>query len=308
MQMLNVVCIERPCMKPCILSLCSGIGGIDLAAEWAGFEIAGQVEIDEYCRQVLAKHWPDVPRRNDIHEIQGNEFGHIDLIAGGIPCQPFSAAGKRQGKEDHRHLWPAMLRIVERARPSWVLIENVANFVGMALDDVLADLESQGYEAGTFVFPAMAVGAPHRRDRVFIVANTASIGAREQDSQAFADAYQRDTWMGSGSCNGRQPITAANTPMADTQRNRSQAIRQEQGVLRSQGFEVPIRSTYSSGIDLSRSVSGWQIWAVEPDVGRVAHGIPCGVDRLRSLGNAVVPQQIYPILASIAAIHEAMTT
>lgn len=153
-----------------VLSLCSGIGGGDLAAEWAGMEIAGQVEKEPFCLAVLQKHWPQVPRKTDIYETKGDEFGTVDLILAGIPCQPFSCAGQRKGASDDRHLWPEVFRIVQVARPAWVVIENVANFVRMALDQVSSDLEAEGYTTGAFVVPACGVNAPHRRDRVFLVA------------------------------------------------------------------------------------------------------------------------------------------
>ncbi len=125
-----------------MLSLCSGIGGVDLAAEWTGeIEIVGQVEINTFCQSVLSKHWPSVLRLSDIKDVRGDEFGAIDIVAGGIPCQPFSSAGKRRGVEDDRHLWPYAFAIVQQARPRWVLIENVRNFVPLALDLLLADVE-----------------------------------------------------------------------------------------------------------------------------------------------------------------------
>src|SRR5579859_5694725 len=152
-----------------MLSLFSGIGGLDLAAEWAGMEIVGQVEIDPFCQAVLAKHWPDVPRKADIYDVVGDEFGTIDIVAGGFPCQPFSVAGKRRGKADDRYLWPEMFRVITAARPAWVCGENVPALVGMALDDVCADLESAGYSCWPVLIPACAVGAPHLRERLFIV-------------------------------------------------------------------------------------------------------------------------------------------
>jgi DNA (cytosine-5)-methyltransferase 1 len=159
-----------------LLSLCSGIGMIDYV--WSiilGQEIAGQVEIKPYCQALLAERWPTVPKACDIKEIIDNDpFGTVDLVAGGIPCQPFSNSGKRRGTDDDRHLWPSAFAIVQRRKPTWVLIENVAGFVSLALDMVQTDLESEGYQSRAYVLPACAIGAPHERKRVFILAHTTS--------------------------------------------------------------------------------------------------------------------------------------
>ena len=157
------------------LSLFSGIGGLDLAAEMAGFKTVGQCEWADYPTKVLEKHWPDVPRWRDIRTLKGDSFYDktgmrtVDVISGGFPCQPFSVAGKRRGKEDDRYLWPEMLRVISELRPAWVVGENVAGIVNMALDQVYSDLESIGYAVQAFIIPACAVDAPHRRDRCAII-------------------------------------------------------------------------------------------------------------------------------------------
>lgn len=158
------------------LSLFSGIGGLDLAAERAGFQTVGQCEFADYPYKVLCKHWPDVSKWRDIRTLTGEDFHArtglrtVDVLSGGFPCQPFSVAGKRRGAEDDRYLWPEMLRVIKELRPAWVIGENVAGIVNMALDTVLSELEAEGYETRAFIVPACGVDAPHRRDRVAIVA------------------------------------------------------------------------------------------------------------------------------------------
>lgn len=166
------------------LSLFSGIGGLDLAAEWAGFRTVGQCEWADYPRAVLEKHWPDVYKWRDIRTLTKESFYEhtglrtVDIISGGFPCQPFSVAGKQRGKNDDRYLWPEMLRVIRELQPTWVIGENVPGIINLALDTVLSDLEAEGYEVQCFLVPACGVDAPHKRYRVCIVAYAK--GRREQ--------------------------------------------------------------------------------------------------------------------------------
>lgn len=166
-------------------SLFSGIGGIDLAAHWAGMETVVFCEREPFPQKVLQKNFPGVPILDDVHDFTREElerrgiFGDgrtIDIISAGYPCQPFSHAGQRRGSEDDRHLWPEVKRILEEIRPRWFLGENVAGHITLGLDDVLSDLGGAGYTAQALVIPAAAVGASHKRDRVFIVGYTDSVG------------------------------------------------------------------------------------------------------------------------------------
>ena len=178
------------------LSLFSGIGGLDLAAEMAGIVTVGQCEWADYQTKVLEKHWPDVPRWRDIRTLTKESFYErtglrtVDIISGGFHCQPFSVAGKRRSKEDDRFLWPEMLRVVKELRPTWVLGENVPGIVDLALDQVLSDLESIGYTAQAFIVPACGVDAPHKRERVAILAYSVNRGCAVRGNRKLQDASE----------------------------------------------------------------------------------------------------------------------
>lgn len=234
-------------------SLFSGIGGMDLGLARAGFQIRWQVEIDDYCRRILTKHWPDVPKYTDVRTLTGDELEPVNLIAGGFPCQPVSLAGQRRGQDDERWLWPHFARLLRVVRPRYVIVENVPGLLGRGMGDVLGDLAALGYDAEWESLPAAAFGAPHLRWRVFIV------------------AYRSST-PGQGVF-GRREQQPAGGPAAG-----SPTDPDDQRPL----FPVPGPGA-SQGPD-------W--WATEPGVGRVVHGVPQRVDRLAGLGNAVVPQVI----------------
>lgn len=241
------------------LDLFSGIGGFALAARWANMETVAFCEIDAFCQKVLAKNFPNVPIHNDIKTLNGEDFAGIDIITGGYPCQPFSSAGKRRGSEDPRHLWPEMLRIIRAARPTWVVCENVVGHISNGLDTVLDDFKKESYETRQFVIPALAVGAPHRRDRVWIVANSAGFRG------------ERELFKG----------------------GRSQAENAGCGRLENgESIQVDTRSAKSRWRD------GWDS---KPRIRRVDDGLPRGLDRNKSLGNAIVPQVAYEILRAISA-------
>lgn len=166
------------------LSLFNGIGGIDLAAHWAGMETVAFCERELFPQKVLRKHWPNVPIYDDVSTLTAKRLEEdgiigpgrtIDAISAGYPCQPESTAGKRKGKEDDRWLWPEVRRLIKEIRPRWFIGENVFGHVSLGLDTVLSDLEDDGYTAEAIVIPAAAVGAPHRRDRVIVLGYTECI-------------------------------------------------------------------------------------------------------------------------------------
>jgi len=379
------------------VDLCSGIGGFSLAFEEVGLSKTIMFcDTEKWCRELLAKHWPDVPITEDVKELANDPERNVpdcDILTAGYPCQPFSVAGKQRGTEDDRHIWPYIFRLVASKRPTWCVFENVYGHVALGLDKVLADLESEGYSTRTFIVPACAKDAPHRRDRLWIIARVmadSESGGRgrngdldETQGSSQSDATQSDSF---GGISSRPDIVADTTflglqehgysksgkfvegsqDVADSESERhrgssSEERGDEQRIVFSHeqgrssvGSEVEGRSSscgedvadsdsddersreksrQSEG-DTSRERTGdgsfdvadsddegsqggihrgenserqsfdghsgrsrsthrqpeQEFWTVEPNVGRVAHGIPRRVDRLKGLGNAIVPQ------------------
>ncbi len=171
-------------------SLFAGIGGFDLGFERAGMTCKWQGDIDEYCNRVRRKHWPDIPQFGDIRECGAHNLEPVDVICGGFPCQPFSVAGQRRGKDDDRYLWPEMFRVISELRPTWVVGENVTGIESMVLRDILIDLESVGYEAIPIGIPACGVDTSHKRLRTFILAHTENaIGRRPSAAEDSGGRY-----------------------------------------------------------------------------------------------------------------------
>jgi len=182
------------------LSLFTGIGGLDLAAEWAGFHTVGQCEWADYPRAVLNKHWPDVPKWRDVHDLTAEDFYKktglrtVTCISGGFPCQPHSVIGKRLAENDDRHLWPEFLRCGRELRPRYVVGENVNGLLSTIHESVCTDLEKEGYEVWTFSIPAHAVGAHHERYRVCILGISKSEPGFQADTEADTAGAQREAW------------------------------------------------------------------------------------------------------------------
>jgi len=290
-------------------SLFSGIGGLDLGLERAGMEVIWQSEIDPYACKVLAKHWKDVPNYGNIKEINWGDIVRPDIICGGYPCQPFSTAGKRNGTDDPRHLWPWVREAISELRPKYAILENVRGHVSLGLNVVLGEMASIGYDAEWQIVSAASVGAPHRRDRVIIVAYPNS--KRQQECQSESEQtpglscgceqcantigqlaypnnsrcvhrqshiFTADRWLNALSNIGTSSTNVANN---DSKWN---------GLVGSQGVTREARQFGGHNSRREEANVSREWWQVEPDVGRVAHGVPSRVDRLKGLGNAVVPQ------------------
>jgi len=202
--------------NPTHLDLFSGIGGFALAAGWAGFETVGFCDNEPYCQAILKKHWPQVPIHTDIKTLDGTAYRGITLLTGGFPCQPFSNAGKRRGKDDDRYLWPQMLRIIQEARPTWVVGENVVGIIGLALDQVCSDLEAKGYEVETIIIPACGVDAPHRRNRVWVIAGGGHVADSKDTKRRARQLGETLATIGTsgnnkslGCCSGRPQLAGS---------------------------------------------------------------------------------------------------
>ena len=252
-----------------LLDLFSGIGGFSLGLERSGgFQTVAFCEIEPFCRQVLAKHWPEVPCYDDVRTLTAERLGAdgiaVDAICGGFPCQDISIAGKGVGIEGKRSvLWSEYARLIGELQPRYVLVENVAALLGRGIDRVLGDLAALGLDAEWYCIPASAVGAPHERDRIWIV-------AYPHKEQRIEPEYSLRT--------GWHAVGCSCETLADADGQSSEWVTKPWGEC--------------------------DHWLTEPDVGRVAHGIPARVDRLRSLGNAVVPQIPEMIGRAIIASRE----
>lgn len=276
-----------------LLDLFAGIGGFSLAAHWMGWETAAFVEKEAFPQKVLAKNFPGVPIYGDIFEFDGRPFrGTVDIVTGGFPCQPFSAAGKRKGRADERHLFPEMLRVIREVKPLWVVAENVRGLLsienGAVFAEVVTSLESEGYEVVTFCIPASAVEAPHRRDRLWIVASHAD-GQRER-------AGHREIHRPNGEISERHDD--AESRNADCKCNASHACS-----TRLQGRSLNVRGERPESDDEQsiRCNRGWSENWLEAATRfcRVDDGVSDRVHRLKALGNSIVPQTAFEIFKAI---------
>ncbi len=242
------------------VDLFAGIGGFSLAARWSGFRTVLAVEKDPYCQSVYKKHFPGVPLHSDIRNLTSESITNytagspIDIISGGFPCQPYSVAGKRKGKEDHRDLWPEMLRVIGLVNPRWILAENVPGLLdidsGLVFESMCANMELLGYAIQPLFIPAAGAGAPHVRKRIILVGH--ADGQRE-------DGHREER---------PKDLFAPDEGRVDTGKTGKQ---------------------YDGG--------SW--WDIEPGMDRMAYGVPRRLDRLRALGNSVVPRVAYGVFQAI---------
>ena len=319
------------------VDLCSGIGGFSLGFSWD--ELSKTImfcDTEEWCRKILAKNFPNVPIAKDVKELANDPERNVpdhDILSCGYPCQPFSVAGLRKGEEDDRHIWPSIFRIITQKRPSWVVCENVYGHVALGLDKVLFDLESESYATRTFIVPACAKNAPHRRDRLWIIArnvgdtqhngsSSTEIGRSNEENARGSQKREIQTkQLERASGRANHETMAYSKCLGWEQRSEEQGEfdREESSDQLDFGSERCTRSRSSShvadtsseglqgrtihstiseggskesqlGNKSSRVYTDEGIWFAEPNICRVAHGIPKRMDRLKGLGNAIVPQ------------------
>jgi len=323
-------------MKLKTIDLFSGIGGFTLGLDATGhFETIQFVEMDKFCQKILTKNFKGVPIHEDVKTYNPPT---ADVVVGGFPCQGFSVAGKRAGTKDDRYLWPEMLRVVREAKPRWVIGENVRGIIniegGMVFKQVHTDLEEEGFQVKCFVLPATSVNAPHQRYRTFFIGHSMENARRTLRQRGIEQEENEKETEGGIASEPERSGSTRRLDVADTECNSSVGPVREIQESKAED-EEQIRQDYSSSRKSSRASSvrlsdkgseeqrvisntdtghltqeeeiqarwdtikyeGW--WGLEPNVGRVAYGVPSRAHRLRSLGNAVVPQLIYQIGKSI---------
>lgn len=290
-------------------SLFSGIGGFDLAAEWIGWKNIFQVEIDERCQRLLKQNFPNGARYGNIKEFDGTKYrGTIDVLSGGPPCQPASLAGKRQGEKDDRWLWPEAIRVFGEIRPRIGFFENPDDLLtldnGEPFERICSALENFGYKVETYGLPAACVGAWHERDRIWIIAYANDISnTRELDNRTTSCKTKRgkgENQIKGETLDGQRIWIKPHTEVETISNVDSQRLQKPTcGKLRSI-FETNGTSERSKFSGTHAEVGAY--WQTEPGVVRMVHGLPDRVDRIKELGNAVVPQVVFEFYKAINVI------
>ena len=299
------------------LDLFSGIGGFSLGLERVGFKTVGFCELDPYCRLLLQKHWKGVTIHNDIKKLEAKDIKEpIDILTGGFPCQPYSVAGKQKGTDDNRYLWPDMFRVIKEVKPTFIIAENVRGIVniqdGLVFETVCSDLESEGFEIQPFIIPAAGVGAPHKRERVWIV------GYSKHNGSLTTKIERRNNKINDRAEEGKnttlEPERTSRSRDNEIMENSRRTLRQGASIreknedeIRKEDANKFERSSSSSKSYVANSNSNGEKWdqpkdrqrsrikqeswwQFEPNVGRVANGVSGRVHRLKGLGNSIVPQ------------------
>jgi len=284
-------------------SLFSGIGGFDLASEWMGWKNIFHCEWNDFGKRILKYYWPKSISYDDITKTDFTiHRGKIDILTGGFPCQPYSAAGKRLGKEDDRHLWPEMLRAIREIKPTWVVGENVFGLVnwngGLVFQEVQTDLEAEGYEVQSYILPAVSVNAPHRRDRVWFVAYDSTSDRRKRKRKGPQEENRQPRLPKDGQLERRSERFCSNGNVADTNYKRQSKFK-DAGKSKQQGWangkislsenwkEFPTKSPVCDGNDgFSSRLDGitFPKWRNES---------------IKGGGNAIVPQVVHQIFRAI---------
>jgi len=293
-------------------SLFSGIGGFDLAAEWVGWENIFHCEWNKFGQRVLKHYWPNAVSYEDITKTDFSiHRGQIDILTGGFPCQPYSSAGKRLGKEDDRHLWPEMLRAIREIQPSYIVGENVFGLVnwseGLVFDEVQTDLENEGYEVQPVILPACAVNAPHRRDRIWFVAYSDECAKRSsrQSGETKSKRSKNNDEQSSRGKQTQQYIGCSDVHGVDTYAD-CQRLERNGEERENTKRENPERY-------VGQSVRTWDGWPTQSPICSGNDGFSSRLDgitfpkwrqeSIKAYGNAVVPQVVYQIFKAIES-HE----
>lgn len=266
-------------------SLFSGIGGFDLAAEWIGWENVFQVEIDSFCTKVLEKNFPNTKRYGDIKTFPASNYtGRIDVLTGGFPCQPFSHAGARRGTQDNRHLWPEMLRVIQTIKPTWIIAENVRGLLsieqGMVFEQVCVDLENEDYEVQPILIPACAVNAPHKRERIWFIANRNSARLEKEGAEQQAARGRRYN---------------QNVTNSKRQGHEREEYQKGQSTRRNSWLEQWGRNWDEVATELCSVDDGLPIELGEFKRSKAGHRN----EQIKAYGNAIVPQVAYQIFKSL---------